>query len=67
MKDIKTIIDFLEKIRAANVKVFDSYSDEKLMMNTDCNNLYQAFWQADFKLKNVISLLKCVEENNSHE
>lgn len=67
MEEIKSVIEFLEKIRTANVKTFDSCPEEKLLRDTDYNNLYQAFWLADFRLKNVISLLKCVEESSKQK
>jgi hypothetical protein len=64
MEEIKTILELLEKIRTSNNKTFNSCPDEKLLKDIEYGSLYQAFWQADFRLKNVIELLKAVEKKS---
>ncbi|MFZ5986687.1 MAG: hypothetical protein ACOYWZ_06120 [Bacillota bacterium] len=63
MEEIKKIIDLLEKIRVSNKKTFNSCPDEKLLKDTDYGMLYQALWQADFRLKNIIDLLRAVDSS----
>ncbi len=65
MEEIKTIIELLDKIRAANNKVFNSCPEERLLKDIEYGNLYQAFWMSDFRIKNGIELLKVVERNMS--
>ncbi|AEY65516.1 hypothetical protein [Clostridium sp. BNL1100] len=62
MEELKTIIELLKKIRAKNSVVFNSCQDEKLMQDIEYGNLYQEYWTADFRLKNVIGLLEAVEK-----
>ncbi len=62
MEELKTIIELLKKIRAKNNVVFNSCQDEKLMQDIEYGNLYQEYWTADFRLKNVIGLLEAVEK-----
>ncbi len=61
MEQIKSIIDLLKKINSKNTAVLDSCSDDKLQQDMEYENLYQALWLADFKLKNAIGLLEAVE------
>ena len=63
MDEIKTIIELLEKVRGANNKTFNSCSEEKLLTDTEYGNLYHAFWLSDFRLRNVVELLKSVDKN----
>ncbi len=65
MEEIKSTAEQLEKIRTANAKTLDSCPEEKLLRDTDYSNLYQALWMADFKLKNIINLLKRTEESTT--
>ena len=67
MEEIKTIKDLLEKIRTKNSAIFNLCPEEKILQDTDYGYLYQAFWMADFRLKNVIGLLEVVEKNMSSE
>ncbi len=62
MEELKTIIELLKKIRTKNNVVFNSCQDEKLMQDIEYGNLYQEYWTADFRLKNVIGLLEAVEK-----
>jgi len=62
MEELKTIIELLKKIRAKNNVVFNSCQDEKLMQDIEYGNLYQEYWTANFRLKNVIGLLEAVEK-----
>lgn len=63
MEEIKTILELLEKIRTVNNKTFNSCPEEKLLKDIAYGNLYQAFWLSDYRLKNVIELLKSVDKN----
>lgn len=62
MEEMKTIIELLKKIRAKNSTVFSSCEDDKLMQDVEFGNLYQEYWTADFRLKNVIGLLEALEK-----
>jgi len=64
MDKIKTIIELLEKIRISNKKTFDSCPNEKLLNDTEYGELYQAYWQSDFRVKNIIDLLLTLDTNS---
>ena len=67
MDKLKTIIDMLGKIRANNEDIFNTCVEEKLLRDAEYEKLYRAFWKADFRLKNVISLLDAVEKDLNSE
>jgi hypothetical protein len=62
MEEMKTIIDFLKKISTQNNAVLNSCQEDKLMQDVEYENLYQAYWISDFRLKNIIALLEAVEK-----
>lgn len=67
MEKIKTIVELLEKVRMSNKKTFDSCPDEKLLKDTEYGALYQAYWQADFRVKNIIDLLRTLEIDSVYD
>jgi hypothetical protein len=63
MDEITTIIELLEKIRLQDKNCFDLSSEQKLLTDAEYSKLYQAFWQADLRIGNVIDLLKAVKHD----
>ena len=63
MDELKTIIELLEKIRRQDKNYFDSCSEQKLLTDTEYSKLYQAFWQTDLLIGNVIDLLKAARHD----
>ncbi len=61
MEEIKTIIEMLDKIRASDNKTFNNCPENKLLHDLEYGQLYQAFWQADVRIGNVIKLLKAID------
>ncbi len=62
MEQLKTVIEMLKKINSKNSSVLDCCKEEKLQQDIEYEHLFQAYWTADLRIKNIIVLLEAVEK-----
>lgn len=62
MEEIKTVIEILERVKMFNEKMLDACSEEKLLNDMKYGELFQAFWQSNIRICNVIRLLTSIKD-----